>query len=91
MSVTISVVSTPNVLNGTPRIEGTRISVQRVGALVREHGWSRGSVSDELNLTVDEVSAALDYYDAHPEEMDKIAAQRDTTYERLQSLSRASK
>ena len=90
MSVTIPVVSTPDVLNGTPRIEGTRISVQRVGALVREHGWSRGAITDEFDLTVDEISAALGYYDAHPEEMDRIATQRDATHDRLRASSRAS-
>jgi len=65
------------------------MSVQRVGALVREHGWSRGAVSDEFNLSLDGISAALDYYDAHPKEMDDIGAQRDKTYERLRYLSRA--
>jgi len=90
MSVTIPVVSTPDVLNGTPRIEGTRVSVQRVGTLVREHGWSRGKVSDEFELTVDEISAALEYYDTHPEEMDRIAERRENTYEQLRQSSCAS-
>ena len=90
MSVTIPVVSTPDVLDGTPRIEGTRVSVQRVGTLVREHGWSPGEVSDEFNLTVDEISAALEYYDTHPEEMTRIAGCREKTYEQLRESSRAS-
>ena len=90
MSVTIPIVSTPDVLDGTPRIEGTRVSVQRVGTLVREHGWSRGKVSDEFNLTVDEISAALEYYDTHPEEMGRIAERREKAYEQLRESSRAS-
>ena len=90
MSVTIPIVATPDVLNGTPRIEGTRVSVQRVGTLVREHGWSPGGVSDEFNLTVDEISAALEYYDTHPEEMDRIAERRENAYEQLSNSSRAS-
>jgi len=89
MSVTIPVVSTPDVLNGTPRIEGTRVSVQRVGTLVREHGWSRGKVSDEFELTVEEISAAVDYYDTHPEEMDRIAERREKAYEHLSNSSHA--
>jgi len=60
MSVTIPVVSTSDVLDGTARIEGTRVSVQRVGTRVREHGWSRGKVSDEFNLTVKEILTAVD-------------------------------
>ena len=89
MSVTIPVVSTPDVLNGTPRIEGTRVSVQRVGTLVREHGWSRGTVSDEFELTADEISAAVEYYDTHPEEMERIAERREKAYEKLSKSSRA--
>jgi len=89
MSVTIPVVSTPDVLNGTPRIEGTRISVQRVGALIRDRGWSRGAVCEAFELSVDEISAALDYYDSHPEEMERIAERRDTTCDRLRESSRA--
>jgi hypothetical protein len=34
ISVTISVVSTPDVLGGTSRIEGTRVGVQQLGALI---------------------------------------------------------
>jgi len=80
MSVTIPVVSTPDVLNGTPRIEGTRVSVQRV---------ARGKVSDEFELTVEEISAAVDYYDTHPEDMDRIAERREKAYEQLSNSSHA--
>ena len=89
MSVTISVVSTDGVLGGKPRIEGTRIGVHQVGSLVREHGWSRGSVAEEFHLTSDEIVAALEYYDAHPDEMVEIRREREDTYARLQAQSRA--
>ena len=89
MSVTIPVVSTPDVLNGTTRIEGTRISVQHVGTLIRDHGWSRGAVCDAFELSVDEISAALDYYNSHLKEMERIGGRRDRTYDRLRKSSRA--
>jgi len=89
MSVTIPVVSTPDVLNGTPRIEGTRISVQRVGTLIRDRGWSHSAVCEAFELSVDEISAALDYYDTHAKEMERVGKRRDTTYDRLRESSRA--
>jgi uncharacterized protein (DUF433 family) len=89
MSVTIPIVSTPDVLGGTPRIEGTRVGVYQVGTLVREQGWSRTTAADEFDLTTAELDAALDYYDTHPEEMAAIGDGHDATAERLRERSRA--
>jgi uncharacterized protein (DUF433 family) len=69
VSVTIPIVSTPDVLGGKPRIEGTRVPVHQVGHLVHEQAWSHGRVADQFGLTADEVEAALEYYADHPEEM----------------------
>ncbi|QCC48873.1 DUF433 domain-containing protein [Halobellus limi] len=91
MNVTIPVVSTPDVLGGKPRIEGIRVGVQQLGALVREHGWSTTAVADEFDLTADEIDAALEYYDANPDEMAAIADEAATTRERLRETSRAPK
>jgi len=87
--VTISVVSTPDVLGGKPRIEGTRVGVQQLGALIREHGWSATVVADEFDLTVDEIDAALEYSDAHPNGMSPIAADAAVTRDRLREMSHA--
>lgn len=91
MSVTIPVVSTSDVLGGKPRIEGTRVGVQQLGALVHEHGWSTTAVADEFDLTADEIDAALEYYDANPEEMAAIADEAAATRDRLHETSRAPK
>jgi uncharacterized protein (DUF433 family) len=91
MSVTIPMVSTPDVLGGKPRIEGTRVGVQQLGALVHEHGWSTTAVADEFDLTADEIDAALEYYDANPEEMAAIADKAAATRDRLHETSRAPK
>lgn len=82
-------VSTPDVLGGKPRIEGTRVGVQQLGALIREHGWSTTAIADEFDLTVDEIDAALEYYDANPDEMAAIAADVATTRDRLREMSHA--
>ena len=89
MSVTIPVVSTPNVLGGKPRVEGTRVGVQQIGSLVREHNWSTAAVAEEFDLTADEIDAALEYYESNPDEMEAIAEEETETRERLEDLSRA--
>ncbi|WP_424014982.1 DUF433 domain-containing protein [Halorubrum xinjiangense] len=89
MSVTIPVVSTPNVLGGKPRVEGTRVGVHQVGSLVREHDWSTAAVAEEFGLTADEIDAAIEYYESNPDEMEAVAAEADATRDRLTDVSRA--
>ncbi|WP_435099741.1 DUF433 domain-containing protein [Halorubrum sp. N11] len=88
MSVTIPVVSTPNVLGGKPRVEGTRVGVCQVGSLVREHDWSTAAVAEEFGLTADEIDAALEYYESNPDEMETIAEEAVATRDRLDDVSR---
>ena len=90
MSVTIPVVSTPNVLGGKPRIEGTRVGVYQVGSLIREHDWSTAAVAEEFDLTADEIDAALEYYESNPDEMEAIAERATATRDRLSDRSCAS-
>ncbi|TKX41350.1 DUF433 domain-containing protein [Halorubrum sp. CGM4_25_10-8A] len=89
MSVTIPVVSTPNVLGGKPRVEGTRVGVHQIGSLVREHGWSTAAVAEAFDLTPDEIDAALAYYEANPQEMDAITTEANRFRKRLADESRA--
>jgi uncharacterized protein (DUF433 family) len=88
MSVTIPIVSTPDVLGEKPRIEGTRMPVHQVGYLVREDGWSRENVAEQFRLELNEVDAALEYYDEHPEEMAQIRADMEATFEQIREQSR---
>lgn len=89
MSVTIPVVSTPNVLGGKPRVEGTRVGVHQIGSLIRERGWSTAAVAEAFDLTPDEIDAALTYYEANPQEMDAISTEANRFRERLADESRA--
>lgn len=90
MSTTVEIVKTPDVLHGKPRIEGTRIGVFTIGESVRAAGQS---VDDMLtaypDLTREQVHAALDYYDDHPEAMDILRQQQEATRRRVLSQSRA--
>jgi|AntRauTorcE11898_2_1112593.scaffolds.fasta_scaffold15526_4 uncharacterized protein (DUF433 family) len=89
MSVTIPIVATEDVLGGKPRIEGTRVPVHQVGALVRENGWSYDEVCEQFDLSPDEADAAVEYYDDHPEEMARILVDMEETFERIREQSRA--
>ena len=84
------IVKTPEILGGKPRINGTRIGVFTIGESIRD---GEQTIEDILegypDLSRYQVTAALEYYDAHPEVMDVIRNQREATKHRLRVQSRA--
>src|ERR1700758_411372 len=52
-----------------PEIEGTRVTIYRVMDFVRA-GDPRGRIAEELDLTDEQVGQALDYIDAHRDEVE---------------------
>src|SRR5258708_7364301 len=68
------IVSTPEVFSGRPRIQGRRIAVANIAAL-HNGGWGVGTISDELEITLAEVYAALSYYYSHKTEIDQSNAE----------------
>lgn len=85
-----TIVKTPEVLGGKPRIDGTRIGVFTIGESIREGGQTIEEILDGYpDLSHQQVTAALSYYDAHPEAMDVIRKQREATKYRLRTQSRA--
>jgi uncharacterized protein (DUF433 family) len=89
MSTYVSIVKTPEVLGGKPRIEGVRVGVLQVGNLVREKGMDVETVMEELRLSREQIEAALQYYDDHPSEMETLRTQREATIQQLREQSRA--
>jgi uncharacterized protein (DUF433 family) len=89
MSTHAGIVKTPEVLGGKPRIEGLRVGVLQVGDYVREVGMDVETVMDELRLSREQVEAALDYYDDHPDEMETLRAQREAAIRQVREQSRA--
>lgn len=74
---------TPGVLGGRPRIEGTRVSVQRVAAWYKM-GLNAEEIIERMgNLTLAQMYAALTYYHANPEEIEAYLATEKADYERL--------
>ena len=90
MSTTVRIVKTPDILHGRPRIEGTRVGVFTLGAAVREHGESvEGLLEEYPDLDREEIEAAIDYYDDHPELMDYIRTQKQLRKQEVLEQSRA--
>lgn len=52
-----------------PHLEGRRVTVRRIQALVEEAGKPAAEVAEQFDLDVADVYAALQYYHTHPEEM----------------------
>jgi uncharacterized protein (DUF433 family) len=77
------IVSTPGILGGRPRIDQTRVSVQRVAAWYKM-GLNAEEIVERIgNLTLAQVYAALTYYHANPEEIETYLATEKADYERL--------
>jgi uncharacterized protein (DUF433 family) len=78
-----SIVATPDVLGGEPRIEGTRIGVLSIKKLVVGGGYAPADVADQFHLSLGEVHAALAYYYDHPEEMRELRHEREEVEAKL--------
>lgn len=63
----MSIVSTEDVLHGLPRIEGTRVSIFDVHTMVREGDMTPEEVAADMEVTVEQVNTALEYYETNPE------------------------
>lgn len=71
----VKIVKTPGTCSGHARLEGRRIKVSDVVSCVRDWGWSKGKVARELGITPEQVKAALEYYEAHAEEIEAEVAE----------------
>jgi uncharacterized protein (DUF433 family) len=81
------IVSPPGVFGGNPRLANCRIAVVDIAEQL-DSGQTVAEVAESLDLSREEVEAAREYGDDHPEE---IAAQRDrreALYEELVEQSR---
>lgn len=71
------IVSTPEVLDGAPRIRGRRLSVSFIHAQVDGRGLDPHEVADQYELDIADVYRALAYYHENSAEMAAIQARRD--------------
>ncbi|WP_247730197.1 DUF433 domain-containing protein [Halovivax limisalsi] len=63
-------------LMGEPHVQGRRISVRQVYALVEERGVDPETVADRYDLDVADVYHALAYYHDHLREMNAVERDR---------------
>lgn len=71
------ITSSPTVIDGKPRVKGTRLGVHFLATQVMEDNCSASGVSERYDIPVEAVEAAMEYYHSHPEMMDSIERQRD--------------
>jgi uncharacterized protein (DUF433 family) len=77
-------------LHGKPRIEGTRIGVFKLGVMSGEQDYSIADVLDEhTSLDREQVEAAFEYYDEHPELLETLRAQKQARSQDIREQSRA--
>lgn len=72
-----TIVSSPGVMGGKPRIAGQRVSVANIAVLHEMHKWSADKIVDEFDLTLAQVYAALAYYYDHKTEIDRSIEEGD--------------
>ncbi|MFC2172655.1 DUF433 domain-containing protein [Acidobacteriota bacterium] len=76
-------VKSPDVCGGRIRINGTRITVHRIAVLYKQ-GQSPEEISQTYSyLSLSQVYAALAYYHANREEIDRELASADLEYDDL--------
>jgi uncharacterized protein (DUF433 family) len=80
------IVSTPGTCGGKPRIAGHRIRVQDV-VVLKEH---MGLTLDEIvasypSMTPEKIDAALEYYQAHREEIERDLKEEEKLADQLES------
>lgn len=83
----MAIIRNEDVLNGEPRIEGTRIGVRHVAARVIDSGQSPAHVADQLDVSLADVYESLSYYYAHIDEMRALEAENEAAFEDVRESS----
>ena len=73
------IVETQEILNGEPRIAGTRVGVLDIAELVLDGGYTPADTADQLDLAVAAVYHALAYYHDHASQMRELRRARSET------------
>jgi len=81
---TVRIVSTPGVLSGKPRIDGTRMSVEQIAEYHAYVGWPVEEIAEAFRLTLGQIHVALAYYYDHRTEMDKQIRDYHEHFEKIE-------
>jgi len=83
MSLDQRIVRTKDVCGGKPRIAGHRITVQDIAVWYERMGWSVDEIASEYDLSLADVYAALAYYFAHRERIDRSIEESKAFVEKM--------
>jgi uncharacterized protein (DUF433 family) len=84
------ILSTPGIRGGKPRIAGHRITVSDVAIWHERMGMSPDDIVSEYpTITLSDVHAALAYYYAHRDEVDREIQQGDEFVQKLRAGARS--
>lgn len=78
-----TIVQTPGVLGGRPRIDGTRVAVRTITTLYKQGLSPEEIASQYRHLSLAQVYAALAYYQANQNEIEADIAAEQAEYDRL--------
>lgn len=76
---------TPGTVGGKPRIAGRRITVENIAVWHERMGRSVDDIANEHNLSLTEIYAALAFYFANREEIDRSISQGEAFIEDMKS------
>lgn len=76
-----------DVLGGEHRIDGTRVGVRHVAALVVEGGQTPAYTADQFDISMAEVYEALSYYYAHIDEMREFERENEAAFDQGRDAS----
>ncbi len=92
MATSTTIVKTPGVCSGQPRIAGTRIKVKHVYVWIERMGMTPAQVVSEYpQLTVAQVDAALAYYRSHRAEIQQDIENEEKRVAKLKAKTGPSK
>ncbi len=72
----------PEIWHGLPVIAGTRVSVMSITSLHLLDGMKAEDIALDKHLTLAQVHAALAYYYANQQQMDKAIAEEQAEYDK---------
>ena len=78
---------TPGVCGGKPRVANRRITVQDIAIWHERLGQSADQIATEYGLTLAEVHAALAYYFAHRDEIERSIRNGQTVADAVRQAS----
>ena len=90
MTVTLDamLVKTPNICGGRLRIDGTRITVQRIATLYKQGQTAEDIVQTYPHLSYSQVYVTLAYYHENQAQIEVKLAEMDNDYEELKHQNR---